>query len=176
MARSFSRSRGRSSSPRRESLWVDLGASATNLTAAGATLILSANAALLAMRPFTIVRTHMIWELSSDQVVATEVYSAAIAAAVVSDQAVGIGVTAVPTPITDQGSDLFFMWDAAIGKYEFHSDVGVQEVGILCDIDSKAMRRVNDDQDVVFVIENAAAIGTDGSTLRALGRMLVKLH
>ncbi len=176
MARRFTRTRGRSGAPRRESLWVSLDGSATNLAAAGATLINSASAGLLALRPFTIVRTHITWQLSSDQVVATEVYSAAIAGAVVSDQASAIGITAVPTPITDQGSDLFFFWDYAIRKYEFHSDVGVEEVGVMQKIDSKAMRRVDDDQDVVFVIENDPAIGTDGSSLRAAGRFLIKLH
>jgi len=37
----------------------------------------------------------------SDQFVATEGYEIAIGMAVVSDQALAIGVTAVPTPFTD---------------------------------------------------------------------------
>ena len=76
--------------------------------AAGGTIMFSLNAAALALRPFTIVRSRFEVGIISDQTAATEDQLGAIGMAVVSDQAVAVGVTAVPTPITDMGSDLWF--------------------------------------------------------------------
>jgi hypothetical protein len=47
--------------------------------------------------------------ISSDQFAQSESQIGAIGLAVVTDQAVGIGVTAVPTPITDLSSDSWFL-------------------------------------------------------------------
>ncbi len=176
MARRFTRGRGRTGSVRRESFWVPINAISQALTATQSVLTNSASAGLLAIRPFTIVRTHITWLLQSDQVAASENYAAAVAGCVVSDQASAIGVTAVPTPITDQGSDFFWFWDSAIGNFEFHSDIGTMEAGRMQKIDSKAMRKVDEDSDLIFVIENEPTIGTDGCSIKMLGRMLIKLH
>ena len=159
---------------RRESLWVGISHQNTILAAAAtAVLTNSANAALLALRPFTIVRTHLNWLVTSDQSAATENFIGSFGAAVVSDQAVAVGVAAVPTPATDQGSDLWFLYATWTGRFELvgtsiTSDVSPQN------IDSKAMRKVEDGQDVVFVAE-AGLIG-NGCVVHSSGRMLVKTH
>jgi len=176
MARKFTRSRGRLGAQRRESLWVGLTPTNTGLAAGGATLILTASSTLLALRPFTIIRTHITWHVASDQSTAKENYAAAIGGCVVSDQAEAIGITAVPTPVTDLSSDLFFLWDSAIGIFDFTTGTGYREVGHLQKIDSKAMRRVNDDQTVIFTIEDEPTIGTDGVSVKVIGRQLIKLH
>jgi len=82
----------------RESLWFDGPVFNTNMGAAStAVLVSSLSAAALALRPFTVVRTRGSMFLETDQQAASEFYQAAIGCCVVSDQAVAIGVTAVPT-------------------------------------------------------------------------------
>ena len=161
--------------PRRLTAWSDIAAGASS-GVAGGVLLNSGNAALLAFRPFTIVRTHLEVLIFSDQVAAQESQLGAIAGAVVSDEAVAIGVTAVPTPTTNANSDLFFFHQWLMNQFEFASGTGWQaDAGTRYTIDSRAMRKVNDDQDVIIVSEmNGTA--SNGFTLLTAGRMLIKLH
>jgi len=147
------------------------------------TVLASANSAVLfngfsagalALRPFTIVRTHLSHFVRSDQAAAGESYQSAIGFAVVSDQALAIGVTAVPTPFTDLGSDLWFLWHGISGRFEFKSAVGIHQTGELIEVDSKAMRKVEDGQDLAAVIENSSLSG--GTNTVKYGRLLIKLH
>ena len=89
--------------------WFQFQPGRTAFSSVGGTVLFSLNAAALALRPFTIVRTRFLVSVVTDQVAADELVLGALGMAVVSDQAVAIGVTAVPTPITDMGSDLWFV-------------------------------------------------------------------
>jgi len=95
--------------PRRDTLWFFIGSSVVNLTALGGTLLTSLNAAALSLRPFTVIRTHLSVHLRSDQFAASEEQAAGVGMAVVSDEASAIGVSAIPTPVTDAASDLWFV-------------------------------------------------------------------
>ncbi len=167
--------RGRSVGQRRETLWVSM-APVIDTADSAAVLISSANAALLALRPFTIIRTYFSVEFGSDQSAATETQVAAVGMAVVSEQASAIGVTAVPTPITDIGSDLWYVHQNLLAVFQIKSSVGFDpKNSTIYEIHSKAMRKVNGDQDVVLVYEDSA-VGTGGSTITTIGRFLIKLH
>ena len=171
MARSFRRG-GRTI--RRESLWIGIGAANTNLAAANsAVLTNSFNAAALALRPFTIVRTRGVWMIRNDQTAATELQQAALAMAVVSDVSVSIGISAVPTGFADIGSDLFFVYEQQAQEFVVNSAVGT-EVYTGVQYDSKAMRKVEDGQDLAVTLE-ASAISAGVNVLHS-GRMLIKLH
>ena len=152
-------------------------ANAQTLTGAGSEALSgSLNAAALALRPFTIIRVRGIIGVSSDQGVAAEDQSGAFAMAVVSDQASGIGIIAVPSPITDRGSDLFFVYEDVVASMFVASNSGVVPdfmQGIRT-FDSKAMRKVNEDQDIVLV-KGTSGI-SDGAIIYTAGRMLLKLH
>ena len=157
---------------RRESLWVGVTLGVTTMTAPGGTITNASNAALLALRPFTVIRLHMAFWLQSDQAAAIETQHAGFGVAVVSDQAVAIGVTAVPTPITDIGSDL---WFAHRLMYADESNLTDRtRSGQFFEIDSKAMRKVEDGQTVIMVAE----LSSTGSGLQLVsgGRMLIKTH
>jgi len=161
---------------RRETLWLFMDETVTSLAAANsAALIISLNAAALALRPFTIVRTRGAWYVESDQSAAGESQHVGLGYAVVSDQASAIGVTAVPTPFTDDGSDLWFVYEEIMQTQEggttteFLSPRGRFET-----FDSKAMRKVEDGQDMVIVLENSS-LG-DGVGVLHHARMLIKLH
>ncbi len=154
--------------------WFGFSPSVQTLTAAGGSIVYSLNAAALAIRPFTIVRTHMELYILSDQTANSENQLAAWAWAVVSDQAAAVGVTAVPTPITDIGSDLFFVHQVLLNALQVSSAVSIQQVGTRYSVDSKAMRKVSESQDIVGVLELDASGA--GLTVLVGGRMMVKLH
>ena len=160
--------------PRRKSTWFVL--SPQNVTIAAASTAVQAttlNAAALALRPFTVVRTHWFWHVKSDQFSANERWGCNIGWAVVSDQASAIGVTAVPTPITDQDSDLFFAMDSMYGELAFTTGVGYREVGGSNRVDSKAMRKVEIGQTIVVTLETPSFAPSADVVMS--GRFLVKL-
>ncbi len=176
MARKAFRGNGRRSQ-RRETAWFSISPIAAVVTTGGGTLMATLNAAADALRPFTIVRTHLEILFTSDQSIAAETFGAAIGFAVVSDQASAIGVTAIPTPITDLGSDLFFVHKVLWGDFLFKDATGIQgNAGQIYSVDSKAMRKINEDQDLVIVTESMGSVLGDGSVVSICGRFLVKLH
>ena len=160
---------------RRETLWVGIAAVDTALAAAStAVLFAGFSAAALALRPFTVIRTHIALFFWSDQVGASETYQMAYGHAVVSDQVLAIGVTAVPIPMTDLSSDLWFVHQIVAGRFVFITGAGVLQVGEQHFIDSKAMRKVEEGQDVASVIETSSV--SSGANVLKSGRMLIKLH
>ncbi len=158
---------------RRNTLWGDVTPVFNTMTAGGGTITNVQSAAVDALTPFTIVRSRMAFYLRSDQSAAAEDQVCAFGIAVVSAQAAAIGVTAVPTPVTDLGSDAWLLH-----KIMFNS-VGAGAVdnirGHYMEEDSKAMRKVEDGFELTFVAEIDAAIG-NGAVLFSGGRVLLKLH
>ncbi len=95
--------------------------------------------------------------------------------AVVSDQALAIGVTAVPNPDADRHSDLWFVFEELMGEFAFITGTGFDPVGgIMKEYDSRAMRKVEDGEDVSIVVQASAV--SAGITIAKTGRMLIKLH
>ncbi len=160
---------------RRTSQWLAFIASVTAVASGGAeVLIASLNAAALALRPFTVVRTHLRYQVISDQVAATESQFGALAVAVVSEEASAVGITAMPSPDTDRDSDLFYVYEDFVNDFTLLSAAGFNTWNPGGKIDSKAMRKVNSDQDIVLTV--GAASASDGFGLYVAGRMLIKLH
>ncbi len=163
----------------RETQWIFLQPGRDVMAASStAAFVASLNAAALALRPFTVVRTIMHLSLKSDQTGVTEAFDASYGVAVVSDQSVAIGITAIPTPMTDMGSDLWLFHQILDGQFLFISGVGVDPNGVSppggITYESRAMRKVSSDQDLVFVTETSAA--SLGATMYSAGRILIKLH
>ncbi len=173
MPRSFTRTiRGRQRQVR-ETSWLFLPTVEATLGGAPtAALITTFNAAALAIRPFTIIRTRGIIGVRSDQSGATESFIGDLAMSVVTNQATLVGVTAVPTPLTDKGSDMFFVYEQVISRFQQGDATGQMLNMTSIQYDSKAMRRVNDDQDLAVVVENEL----NGCVIVHSGRMLIKLH
>jgi len=162
---------------RRKTTWFDIPPVAATMTSEGGTTLLVLTATEAAKRPFTIIRTHLELMIQSDQSAATEVQVAAVGMCVVSDQARAVGISAVPTPITDSGSDLFFVHQFLFSNFNFLTAAGFSEgraAAQYYSVDSKAMRKVNDDEDVLVVAEMDTIGG--GVVLHAAGRMLIKEH
>ncbi len=159
----------------RESRWFEDVPVQSALSAASTAVIqLSLSAEELALRPFTVVRTRGVLFVRSDQQAATETYQAAVGDCVVSEQALAIGVTAVPTPMTDRGSDLWYLFEEVAGIFTFGSAVGFIEGGRTKYFDSRAMRKVEDGQDLIRVVETSSL--SSGVFAYTAGRLLIKLH
>jgi len=156
----------------RKSLWLALQPAAVTLASGASNLVFSLNAAALDLRPFTIVRTRLELMVISDQAAAVEQQIGALGVAVVSDQAVGVGITAVPTPITDIGSSLWFAHALALGQASQTVDNSNPPTRI--SIDSKAMRKVEVGSDMIVTLE-LSAIGA-GAQFFVGGRILVKTN
>ncbi len=168
--RSFSRS-----SSKRQSLWIGFTPTQTTITAgSGATLTHVLNAAALALEPFTVVRVRGEAYVHSDQIANTEHQSVGWAMAVVSQQASTIGITAVPTPFTDISSDLFFAYQPLINSFDVASSIGIMQTGTRYQIDSRAMRKVDEGSDVISVLETSGV--SQGVIVDLWFRILVKLH
>ncbi len=162
--------------PRRETVWFSFGPSSTTVAGTStATALFSLNAAALALRPFTVIRTRGSLQYHSDQAAVDESYGGGFGISVVSDQASAIGITAVPTPVTDYASDLWFVIEQLHGRFKFLTSAGFQgDNGLERMIDSKAMRRVDIGQDIFVSLETTSF--QPSCVLVASFRMLVKLH
>jgi len=155
--------------------WFQFQPTTAALTTTGGSIFFSLNAAALALRPFTVVRSRFLVGIESDQSAQSERQVAAIGMAVVSDQASAIGVTAIPTPITDMGSDLWFVHQLMYAQFLFITGAGIDSQNMTSfPIDSKAMRKVDIGQDLVLVAEIGG--NADGVNITLGGRMLVKVN
>ena len=93
--------------------------------------------------------------------------------AVVTEQARAVGVTAVPTPVSDDNSDSWFLHQFLFSSFAFISGVGFDSGdGRVFSLDSKAMRKVTDSDDLVVVVEGSTA--GQGVDIVVGGRILIK--
>ncbi len=159
-------------SAKRLTSWFFFQHAEATLTAVGGTILFSLNAAALALRPFTVVRSHFELAMRSDQAAAIEQQRSSFGMAVVSDQASAAGVASVPTPFTDMASDLWFVHRNLFGDESALTDRTRSQT--LVSVDSKAMRKVDIGQDIIVVVEFAS--GGSGLILAVAGRMLVKVN
>jgi len=169
------RRRSFSSGARRETSWLGLPALNVNVAPGVAALTHALTDDEKLHRPFTIVRTHVHVMVQSDQSAASENVVIGVGASVVSDQSLAIGVTAVPTPITDLGSDMWFFHQLATARFAFNTAVGFDDhAAEHYTWESRAMRKVNDAQDIVFSVE--ASVAGSGALITIIGRLLIKEH
>ena len=157
----------------RQSVWIGITLLQVALVAGSKTMVLSLNAAALAARPFTIIRTRFLLQYTSDQLAASEAPQANFGIIVVSDQAVAAGAASVPGPTTNTDAP-WFVHEGLIADFIFGDGTGFHTAGgYVTKVDSKAMRKVGQNEDVAFMVEQRAALG---AIIALQGRMLVKLH
>ena len=163
--------RGRSSGRLTEWFGTQFAGDVVDLPAASGIIALSLTAAELAKRPFTITRTVGLLAVRSDQAVAEEAPFGAMGGIVVSDKALALGFTAVPDPVTQSSSDEWFLYQNFIADGAASTNVG-QRISQY-QFDSRAQRKVQDGEDIAFVVANSSA--ADGCRFLLVLRLLVKL-
>jgi len=176
MARQFTRGRGRLGS-RRETSWLAIDPASVTLASSGSAAIThTMTTAEKAKLPFTVIRTRLNVHIISDQLGADEFSMVGFGMCVVTEQAVSVGITAVPTPMTELRSDMWFVHQVMYNDFTFVSGVGFDSAGGRdYEIDSKAARKVNEDQEIIAVAENSSLTAA-GCTLLIGGRLLIKEH
>ena len=158
----------------RQMTWV-AGAWTDSTIAANTKLVLTTfNASALARRPFTIVRTRGVLFIDTDQVAADEQQAAIYGKIVVNEKASDLGATAIPFPETVGTAD-FFVYEPILAAMH-RSATGIYQSGLRVTIDSKAMRRVDQQDQVVEVVETPASPISEGIQFRSFTRTLIKLH
>ncbi len=159
----------------RQTLWFASTLSQDTLASANSAAIsFQLNAAALALRPFTVVRTRGFMQIESDQTSVQEDYSAAYGQIVVSDEAVAAGIASVPTPTSQSASD-WHVYAMQSQRLFVTTDVGrLLSTNMRSEIDSKAMRKVDIGQDLIGVVEATAL--SAGVIVHSFQRILIKLH
>ena len=158
--------------PRRSTQWIG-STDETTVTALGASSVVLDQSFPFG-EPATIVRIRGGLWVQSDQLATTERAFGAIGMAVVTDQALAIGVTAVPTPITDSPSEEFLLWAPFYTDVQRGDGTGfIFNSAAYVPLESKAMRKVDDSRAIVVVLQNISGVGMN---YLMHFRMLVKLH
>ena len=152
--------------------WFGHGFSADASTLAANTFVIqtSLSAEGLAKRPFTITRTVGMLALYGDQAGAIEHPIVALGAMVVSEKAVTTGATAIPDPVTEVDSDEWFLYQTLAGPQATSIDGPPPSI---VHFDSRAQRKVQDGEDIVWVLANPNTV--DGLRFYLTFRMLIKL-
>ena len=154
-------------------IWIGAGTASITLTSGAEKLMTVLNAAALALRPFTILRTRLDILFQSDQLTASEEPAGAYGRIVVTDQASGVGITALSAPIAEPDAD-WFVFQGMSTDFSFITAAGFDGGGgYHLTVDSKAMRKVGPNQDLVSVFELR---GQGGANINVVGRTLVQLH
>jgi len=78
----------------------------------------------------------------------------AFGAGIVSAEALGVGVTALPTPFRDADWGGWMVWQPWAFRFQSDTDVGKEFGSVEFEIDSKAMRKVEPNSAMVFVAES----------------------
>ena len=154
-------------------IWIGAGIAEVTLVSNAEALVAVYSAAILAFRPFTILRTRLEINFRSDQVGSTEVPTGVYGEIIVKETATGIGVTALPGTITDPEAD-WYVYQGMTCAFEVVTAAGfMTPAGSSWTVDSKAMRKVGptDDLAACFQMRNVG-----GGLLNVEGRQLIQLH
>ncbi len=159
---------------KRKTTWV------AGATSAGLTVLASASSVLdqtligsTAGAPFTIIRTRGLFYAESDQVAANEHPNGAFGFALVRDPAAAAGIISIPTPLTEQDDESWFVWQAYQAAY--HVDAaGSTASPHRIEFDSKAQRKVQEGDTMVVVVQNSGS--GHGIEFSINFRMLIMLH
>ena len=121
----------------------------------------------------TIRRNLIDCFIVSDQQAATESFGGVIGVTIVTDVARAVGASALPGPVTNPDAD-WLLYGAYYGRLLFsNSAVRGQDPGSH-HYDSKAMRKLNQDESVVFMVEPYS--GSPGIVLDMVWSELLSLR
>ncbi len=149
----------------------------TTTVGAGVKLLLSSfsSADLADLIPNTVVRIRGSLWVRTDQIVASEDAFGAYGIAVVTEQARAAGAASLPGPITDEGSDVWLLWVPWFANMFLSTAAGFDSApGRLVELESKAMRKIEEGQALVTMIENASSSAS--AVVIQKKRTLFKLH
>ena len=159
----------------RTKMWIGAGIGTDNLLASALTFVSSLSGGALLLRPFTVLRTHLLVHFTSDQVAVNETPFGTLARIVVTETAAALGVTAMPdpSPVSGDPEAAWFAVQNCSLRFKFLDATGVFDAGVHFVVDDHAMRKVGPDDDIATIFSMDAGVGADMITQ---GRMLIQLH
>jgi len=158
---------------RRQTEWLGSAGFTVATAIAAATRILDQSftgAQVSAITPFTIIRTVGTIYVRGDQVAADEFAMLGYGGMIVRESARAAGAGSIPTPITEIPDDGWFLFGTAAAASGPISGAPVH----VYHFDSRASRKVQDGQAIVFTVENSD--GAFGLEYWWNFRILVKTH
>ena len=166
------RSRSFGSGSKRQTTWV--GPADQAFVAVGSTnkvLVASFDPASASLPKPTVIRTrgeiyHRPTNLNADLA-----YVGAWGLAVVSDQAFAAGAASIPGPFDSADWDGWFAWGSFGFHLDFGTNVGLREIGRALDVDSKGMRKISDNETIVFMAESQTGAYSISMPLRLLMKL-----
>ena len=175
MARRIGRSGRFTRGPRRATDW-----SASSVQTTIDTVVSGGASLLESFTPIvggeTLIRTRGLVTIRSDQVAASEDIIGAFGIGVVTKQAISVGITAIPHPGTDAAWGGWVVHQYYGERFQFFSSVGINGGNNALShypVDSKGMRKIDEDEGLVVVFENMAATGCN---VTHSFRFLTKVH
>ncbi len=174
-SRGFAR-RGFTGSTRRKSGW-SLGPQGLSASLAATGSAIVANGAAATVDGLTVIRTRGNWTIDVSVLpdLGTNQFELGLGLMVATSAAFSVGITALPTPLTDIGFDgWLWHWNGIAGVVP--GMVRSTATGVVSvEVDSKAMRKITFGQVVVGIVE-VIETGTAGTLVTELeSRMLSKL-
>jgi len=159
--------------PRRKTTWV--GPADQGFTAVASNtkvLIASFDAAAQGLVSPTLVRTRGVVSLKYGSYSADLDIVGAYGVAIVTDRAFAAGAASIPGPFTDAGWDGWAVWRSWSGHLEFQGGAAVTLLGsIQQEVDSKAMRKMTDDETLVLMAESQSGSVEISMPLRLLFKL-----
>ena len=173
MARGFHRgSAVRTRGPQRQTTWVGPADQNFVSVASGAKVIIgSFDAAANGLPSPTVIRSRGEVAYKVNAVMADVNLAGAYGVAIVSDRAFTAGAASIPGPFTDAGWDGWFVWRSFSTAFEFADATGRMIVSERQEVDSKAMRKITDDETLVLMCESQAGAVDISMQLRFLFKL-----
>ena len=167
MARNFPTRVGR---VKRQTTWVGPADQSFISVATGAKVIIASfDPGASGFNKPTVVRTRGDVSIFPNSVTADLNIVGAYGLAIVSDQAFAAGVASVPGPWNSPGWDGWFVWRSFGYRVENVDSTGVNApLSISQEVDSKAMRKVTENETIVLVAESQAGAFSISMALRLL--------
>ena len=121
------------------------------VSSGGSTLVSS----LTVAEATTIVRTRGMVSVQPGSFAADLNVVGAFGIGIVSDEAFGIGITAIPTPYSDGDWPGWLMWESFAFHLDAQSAIGFEmPASLQIMVDSKGMRKVGNSESLVFIAES----------------------
>ncbi len=119
----------------------------------------------------TLLRVRGMFSFKSDQAANSEDQLGAVGMILVTDTALAVGITAIPSPVTDDDDDGWLVHQYFAQHFHNLSSVGfVNDLGKGYPFESKAKRIVHDGTSIAIVAENIHA--THGISIALMFRVL----
>ncbi len=142
--------------PRRETNWVQSADQGYVAIAAGSS-VLTQSFQGVNQQVNTVVRTRGILSITVASAVADIELVGALGFGIVSAQALAAGAGSIPGPYADAGWDGWFLHQFFSSRFESVDQTGVLILSWEHLLDSKAMRKLRDDDAIVVMVESQSA-------------------